>query len=146
MALSKLAKRRIMKLIEFMEGLPPKANKHFDMGMWCTHEDDSHSHLIRGDAFEQKDIMACGTSACAAGWAATLPYFKRLGLELRWGGYDAALHVNGKPVIPGSKALARVFDVGGAQTYALFSGANEDRTPKKWAKRARELIKEWGAA
>jgi hypothetical protein len=38
MSLSKLAVRRLNKLIDFMDNLPPKEAKHFDMENWVTHK------------------------------------------------------------------------------------------------------------
>ena len=40
MALSKLAVRRLTKLCEFMEGLPRKANGHFEMDSFFDHRGD----------------------------------------------------------------------------------------------------------
>lgn len=145
MAISTLAKRRVLKLVEFMEKLPPSANKHFDMDTWCSHDGEAHEHLQPGDSVSQSDVMTCGTTACAAGWAATMPYFRRLGLELRWDGFDAAMFVKGRRDTMFSE-VPRLFDLDLQRAEELFAGTNTDKTPKAWAKRARKLIKEWSAA
>lgn len=145
MAINAVAKRRVLKLIEFMEKLPRSANKHFDMDTWCSHDGEGHEHLKPGDVVAQSDVMACGTTACAAGWAATMPYFRRLGLELRWDGFDAAMYVNGRPDVMFSK-IPGLFKLSHDQADDLFSAMNSDRTPKQWARRARKLLKEWSAA
>lgn len=35
-----------------------------------------------GDNWEGKPDLSCGTSACAAGWAATIPHFRNKGVKL----------------------------------------------------------------
>lgn len=59
--MSATGKRRLIKLAEFLETaeLPGK----FDMSEWHRKTD-------------------CGTSACALGWATTIPSFRRAGLTL----------------------------------------------------------------
>src|SRR5688572_29906761 len=78
MALSKLAVRRLTKLADYMEKLPKSAAKHFDMGAWFSHRGD-HDHAI-GRWVERDTLNYCGTTACALGWAATVPAFRRAGL------------------------------------------------------------------
>ncbi len=60
-------KRRLLKLAEFLETaeLPGK----FRMGLW--------GEEVKGDG-----RPACGSAACAAGWATTIPSFRRAGLRL----------------------------------------------------------------
>jgi hypothetical protein len=80
MALSKLAVKRLTTLATFMEKLPASANKHFKMRQWFLHTGD-HEHDI-GFEVERKDMNHCGTVACALGWAATVPSFRKAGLKL----------------------------------------------------------------
>lgn len=55
---------RLSRLADFLDTLPPE---RFDFGTWAS------------DA----DINQCGTTACALGWATTIPEFQALGLQLR---------------------------------------------------------------
>jgi hypothetical protein len=128
MALSKLTVRRLTKLIEFMEKLPKSASKHFEMAVFLSHEYNDHHH---GVPKSQRDLHTCGTTACALGWAATMPYFRRLGLR-----FNDNLTVDGDE---------EIFPVGSQKWDKLFGGSNKDKTPKEWAKRARGLLKEWSA-
>lgn len=60
-------KKRLLKLAGFLEALPPK---RFDYNAWV------------GDDWAGKQDLSCGTTACALGWAATIPAFRKLGLQL----------------------------------------------------------------
>lgn len=59
--------RRLLKLAEFLEALP---EGRFYYGDWV------------GPDWAGKQDLSCGTTACALGWAATMPTFRRLGLRL----------------------------------------------------------------
>lgn len=59
--------RRLLVLARFLEKLPPK---RFDFEHWVGH------------GWKGAQDLSCGTTACALGWAATMPYFRRLGLRL----------------------------------------------------------------
>lgn len=136
MAISKKTKDRILRLCDYMEALPKESAKHFDMQDFLKHSGD-HDHKLP-EIVRQKDLHTCGTSACALGWAATMPYFKRLGLELT---RDGEVH--------GDEYT--VFDLGSCGDRVdpwcdLFGGLNIDRTPKQWARRARKLVREWERA
>lgn len=129
--LSKLAKRRITKLIQYMRSLPKNAGKHFNMSRWAYHTGEG-AHWARGDVLTRDNLTSCGTTACAAGWAASMPYFRRLGLRL-----DA---VNDRLGIINS---LDVFDIDAFREIELFGPHNKDKTPKAWAARAEKLIKKW---
>lgn len=150
MPLNKVAKRRILKLVEFMEKLPRSAAKHFDMGSWFTHNGDHELPLKSGDAINADTMKDCGTTACALGWAATMPYFRKLGLKCRLYGRSGDIVFQERKgtdfsvVQCGLNPLFPYLD--GHQYMDLFSGENEDPTPKAWAKRVRKLVKEWSAA
>jgi hypothetical protein len=59
--------RRLLKLAAFLEKLP---DNRFDYGLWVGPN-------WKGDA----DFL-CGTTACALGWATTMPEFRSLGLVM----------------------------------------------------------------
>jgi len=127
MAISKQMKFRILKLCSFMEKLPRAANKHFNMRAFWNDESRGHDHPVPTTV---ADILhSCGTTACALGWAATMPYFKKRGLRFNKFG-----HIVGLSAVVPAESL---------KWGALFGGSNEDKTPKQWARRARQLVREW---
>jgi hypothetical protein len=139
MALSKLAVRRLTKLAEFMAKLPASANKHFDMGMWFEHEGD-HNHEF-GRTLSRDDLKHCGTTACALGWGATMPYFKKLGLTV-----DpslGSLRFRGRASIDPMLIAAQVVNITVSEAVDLFGGhLDAVKTPKQWARHCRKFIKE----
>jgi hypothetical protein len=66
-------RRRLLKLAAFLRTLPAK---RFNFGHWVGED-------WRGD-----DDLSCGTTACALGWATTIPAFRRLGLRMEREGCD----------------------------------------------------------
>lgn len=58
---------RLLKLAAFLEQLDPK---RFNYRRWV------------GDDWKGAQDLSCGTTACALGWAATMPEFQELGLRL----------------------------------------------------------------
>lgn len=94
--LSKLAKDRLTTLVKLLETVVP-ANK-FDMGTWIS----TYGNIV--DLFSDD---YCGTTACAAGWACTLPEFQLAGLSLD----NGAPRYNGYSFIP---ALEQFFDLEGS--------------------------------
>ncbi len=61
------SRRRLLVLADFLETLPPE---RFDYGRWA------------GESWKGKPDLSCGTTACALGWATTIPEFRKLGLRL----------------------------------------------------------------
>jgi hypothetical protein len=142
-----IGKRRLTKLIEFMESLPRSANKHFDMGSWFTHNGEHPLPLPQGAPINAEVLKDCGTTACALGWAATMPYFNRLGLHVEHdGGLGQVVYKGRHGDVSVEGCSTPLF--GGLDSFQwmeLFSGSNGDRTPKQWARRARKLLKQWSA-
>lgn len=60
--------KRLLKLADFLDKLPPK---RFNYCKWV------------GDDWRGAKDLSCGTTACALGWATTIPQFRKLGLFLR---------------------------------------------------------------
>jgi hypothetical protein len=80
---------RLRLLIEKLESLPRKA---FDFSMWASGKLQSEPQ--------------CGTTACAGGWATTIPVFRRAGLflvntsphsDIQYANYDVLYSPEGKP-------------------------------------------------
>lgn len=145
--LSKVTKRRLTKLIEFMETLPKEAEQHFDMGDWVRHRGAGHDHgLQEGVEVKKCHLEACGTTACALGWAATMPYFRRAGLKLLYHPYFSDIEFKGVGVFADDTRRAGFLDLDREQSRALFSARVPVKTPKEWANRARGLVREWSKA
>lgn len=135
--LSKLAVRRLTKLADYMDGLPRSANKHFNMRAWFIHEGLDDHGLLPTQSITKRELNLCGTTACALGWAAMCPTFKRLGLGLR---ADDSVLLKGRnrsfEVI--SK---KVFDLpyyDGFEDLFIYLDVN---TPKQWAKHCRKFLR-----
>lgn len=147
MELSKTTKDRLLKLCALLESLPKEADQHFNMVDWFEHRGKRHKHgLDDGDMIERKHLTACGTSACALGWATTLPYFRDLGLRMTYskekGGvisFDGMSGVEGG-VFPIAKAA---FEMADEQQAVLFFRDIGASTPKQWAAQVRQIIKQW---
>lgn len=60
-------KRRLLALADLLWNLP---RGRFDYTKWV------------GDSWEGMSDLSCGTTACAFGWATTIPSLQRLGLQL----------------------------------------------------------------
>ena len=61
--------RRLRVLSAFLLTVP---EENFHLNSWASAE----------NTLQELEQHACGTTACAVGWAATIPEFKALGLEL----------------------------------------------------------------
>ena len=60
--------RRLLKLADFLDALPD--------------ERFSFRHFVDDDVWKGKTDLSCGTTACAIGWATTMPMFRKLGLRM----------------------------------------------------------------
>jgi hypothetical protein len=136
MALSKLAVRRLTKLADFLAALPKDAKKKFWMGRWFDHNEE-HEHKF-GEFIKPGDLKHCGTTACALGWAATIPSLYRAGLRIKH--YPAGFRGTDAPV----KTAAEFFNIDmGEAMYLFFDVAeNENMTPKQWAAVCRNFVSE----
>ena len=68
------AKKRLLALADLLDGLP---EGKFDFGTWGS---VNKSAPAGADALREANF--CGTTACALGWAPSLPFAKRLGFKL----------------------------------------------------------------
>lgn len=103
-----LGNQRLIKLAVFLEKLPPK---RFDYGVWA------------GNNWKGKPDLSCGTTACALGWATTIPEFKKLGLRLRRDQYNDVEVVLGtrSAIRIDTEAAQRVFNLTATEASALFT-------------------------
>lgn len=132
-----VGKRRLLKLADFLEQLPRKALK---METWVASRTGEPPSVS-----EPK----CGTTACALGWAAVIPGFRRAGLRLA--GMGVSLHHGGHEYVPmyegysGFSAGAKFFGMSLGASDHLFGadsypGDPSKTTPKAVAKRIRKLV------
>lgn len=140
----KVFNARLIKVAELLEGLK-KAQFRFN-------------HYV-GEDWQGKPDLSCGTTACAFGWATTIPSLRRLGLRLVPGntfdtGYPALKeHLNSLSYI-GEEAIdlaaAKIFGLTAEETAFLFipgdvhrgySGLDCDATAKQVAKHIRKFVK-----
>ena len=148
MAISKLAQRRMTKLIDFMDALPRSAVGHFNMKAWIKHN-GNHDHKF-GKFIKPRDVLTCGTTACALGWATAVPAFKNAGLRVL---ADRGFDSNQQNL----SEAQRFFDLD-RPTAVLFFGYSDEavcpedthptrhvRTPKQWAKSAKKLLRQLSA-
>lgn len=142
--------RRLLKLATFLEKLP---SKDFNYSHWIGSNRRSNEPMHPG----------CGTTACALGWAASMPEFRRLGLRII--PYNAQFNDSykliGIPLPDGNRletyaAAQKIFHVDhdqaqflfrpGAAIYGLgdfdrFDAPGSDATPKQVAKHIRQFVK-----
>ena len=130
MKLSKKAKQRLGTLIRFMRRLPKDANKHFDMESWFSYGGE---HELKAKEVTRKVLTYCGASACALGWACTIPSFQKAGLRMP---------IN-KIEEPWSKS-EEFFDVPISVVFYLFMMDAE--TPKQWASKAEQYLRDYERA
>ena len=62
-----VSNRRLLKLAAFLDSLD---EERFDYRYWI------------GNDWKGKPDLSCGTTACAVGWATTIPSFRRAGLRM----------------------------------------------------------------
>lgn len=92
-------------LAEFLRTDPRvREEGRFDMRSWV------------GRDWEGDPSLSCGTAACAAGWATTIPHFRAQGLRLTRAGYGLTY------VVPWCDR-ERVF---GPEAGEAFSGGNDN--------------------
>ena len=130
--MNKIHARRLRYLADKMAKLPKSAEKHFDMRTWFRHR-GRHGHKF-GDFLQLKDLTFCGTSACAMGWAASMPYFNKLGLSIKV--FDGSHSKNKTGSI--TKVPEDIFGNMAGDLFYDFS----IKTPKEWAAKARAFLRQ----
>ncbi len=124
-------KRRLLKLADFLAKLPRSSAKAFDMSTLSEVPKDGRP--------------ACGTSACALGWATAVPSFRKAGLHLTRGG---GVRLKGTRTKWYIEVAMGFFDLEYNEARHLFSmrekpSESEGATARRAAvKRIRDLVKE----
>lgn len=134
-------RKRLLKLAEFLEALP---RKKFDYRFYATSEEET--------------IRECPTTACAIGWACTMPTFKRLGAYLtvdRFLGLTYHLTYHFQPQMKGAEDEGefavgeQIFGLSVEEFDYLFNPyvgmenpgkPGPDATPKQVAKHIRKFV------
>jgi len=120
-------RKRLLLLAEFLRTKVPE--DRFKMHYWVA------------PGWKGSQTLSCGTSACALGWAATVPALRRAGLRLVRGDWDIWDNVplvgwrnprTGRVLKNPEEAAARVFGLDGAGFTELFADA-EFMTPTEKA-------------
>ena len=131
---NRVYKKRLLKLADFLQKLPPK---RFDYGDWV------------GEDWEGKPDLSCGTTACALGWATAMPKFRKLGLYLNPDGFPQMVGDNTGGTY---EASATIFGLSTSEYSYLFLlgtmspfdktkyGPDEDAFPKEVAKHIRKFV------
>lgn len=125
------------RLIKAARKLPPEAATHFDMTYWFQHNGTfKKPHGKKGKTLTRKDLLDCGSAACMAGWAATMPGFQRLGLKWE--------ELNGDFFIS-PRTIGEVFpstDTFGTEAFdRFFKSEIPVKTPAEWANYAEGQLK-----
>jgi hypothetical protein len=135
--------RRLLKLADFLEALP---RKRFNYDRWV------------GMDWQGALDLSCGTTACALGWAATMPAFRRAGLILNRDCVGNEVTLKHDPGTYPAAAAAEVFGLLEREAYFLFypsypSWSNGERqspdrnsTPKQVARHIRRFVRERAVA
>ena len=138
----KMNKERLLVLADFLETSVPK--ERFDLDEWVGD--------VEGDPeLDPKTLeyKPCGTSACASGWAATIPNFQKAGFVLVVDNGDLSPSYRGKL---GWEAVASFFGLtdcepdcypnNGTDLHSIFvtQAYKSSPTPKQVAKRIRQVV------
>jgi hypothetical protein len=103
-------KRRLEALCRKLDTIP---RKRFDYNHWVDVD------------WEGKPDLSCGTSACALGWATTVPCLRQAGLRLVKRDEGGYVHLRGSRLNlsttdPSLSAAEHVFDITRDEAYYLF--------------------------
>lgn len=132
--------RRLLKLATFLEKLP---RRRFDYGSWA------------GTDWKGSSDLSCGTTACALGWATTIPAFRRLGLKLVWADDGPDEYPYPRPVCHqhySEEAATKVFNLNSEEARFLFlplevnsvqnwKSPGNRASPKQVARHIRRFVK-----
>ena len=128
---------RLEKLHAFLGTVKPKK---FFFGSWATDQND---------IYRKPDLNVCGTTACALGWAGSMPEFRKRGLKLKWSddnsmGWVELSNKDGGEPLMSEYAGAEFFGLSNHEADELFipSFSNgQDRTPlPKYRRKLRKFI------
>lgn len=111
----RIRKDRLLLLANVLEALDGYISPRFHMGHWTGGPAGTESLTAIDAATTPKKLTECATSACAAGYAATIPAFRKEGFVLD----------DGRPFYKGAigfEACGAFFGLNDRQTQRLFGG------------------------
>lgn len=140
-------KSRLLKLAALLERLPRKQFNYGEWGRFTKHPDQETVDLCDATRYplSNDSVHACGTVACALGWAPSLTFARRAGVRL-WmvpssdGKFFYGIFFYGERRIGESEAADELF---GLDNTGLFLPSYEypsSSSPKRVAKRIREFV------
>ena len=140
-----LAVTRLLRLAQFLEDEVPA--KNFNVSSW---------YAARGRTKDGEDSTIttvkkneCGTTACACGWAATIPEFVSDGFTLRGNEAGSSIRfieyydADEDETYSGFQAAEQFFNISSEDTYHLFaerSYPDDSGTLENVVKRIRRLV------
>jgi hypothetical protein len=124
------------RLVKLAQVLKTVKKENFYLGTWFDGdggitEEFSKAGIEIDKAITDKQILECNTTACALGWAASIPAFQRLGLKLEFDRHDDVASVSlydkttGERITDDSFEAARVFFGLRVDEEDTFEDANE---------------------
>lgn len=134
-------KERLLRLADKLDGsgpyekVGPVPTKKFYMGTWLDEREADLKKAKRDKAGFITEIP-CGTAACACGWAAVDPWFRKRGFKLAFSYFNTCPDFQG---VRADEAAKTFFDLHHGGFSELFV---DDGTPKQVAKRIRQFVKE----
>jgi len=133
-------KEALLRLADKLEGVGPYKNKgpvpihRFNMNWWCEDElvESKAKYNEKAKAVVAGLNLSCGSSACAAGWAGSDPWFRDRGFYTTLNGVTYKGHSD-------FDACEVFFDISRYETSVLFAG-EEDEDPEDKAKEIRDFV------
>lgn len=118
---------RLLALADFLLELP---RRKFNFCYW-----------VDVDTWRGSKKLNCGTTACALGWATTMPRFRRLGLYMARTGTPA---LRRDPGLTALEVAQVIFGISFTEAAYICTpstdGQNFDATPKSVAKHIRKFV------
>ncbi len=107
-----VSNKRLLALAELLESLP---KKRFDYRVFGSVEPG-----VEGGRDALCESNECGTTACALGWAPSLPFAQRLGIKLQTYGFGHADFVREKVCLAPEEVSRLIFGIDEAAHQFLF--------------------------
>jgi hypothetical protein len=129
---------RLLKLADFLDTIP-KQKQVFDLNDWA-----SKTEAVKSISSVEK-MKECGATACAFGWACSIPSFRKAGLKLVKDDYNQIYPIYKER--EGFGAAQEFFGITYNEADTLFypyTYEKQDRkSPKAVVKRIRQLVKKY---
>ncbi len=115
-------RKRLLKVADVTDEAAAKERFYFGSYVGGKNE------FYPGEGWQGKANLSCGTSACAMGWATTVPAFRRLGLQMYRSYKSSSGFYSGRVCLKGSEGQAdadvlageKLFGISRTEYYSLF--------------------------